>query len=146
MPIFAIETMTSYVGRQRRAGEVHEARILEVQGPTPDGGRNRARFVFSAAVEPHRTAPVGYVTAAGATGLDLVGWLPHADFETYRDILDEGGQLQVHFETRDDETGYLRRLALGRANAVLVSAAPGEPVIDREHAPPRNEFAFAMPL
>lgn len=146
MPIFEIETITTYVGQERRAGRTYEARILEVEGAAAQGGRNRARFVFSAAVDPRRTAPVGYVTEAGEGGIDLVGWLSEAEYATYRDILAEGGRLQVHFETRDRESGYLRRLALGRANAALVSAAPGELVLQRDRTPRRQDIAFAMPL
>jgi hypothetical protein len=146
MPIFAIDTVTTYVGHE--PGEVggRTVRIIEVKGPAEGGGGNRARFIFSGAVDPRRTAPVGYVTAVGETGLDLVGWLPAADYAAYHDILESGGPLQVHFETRDRTTGYLRRLALGRANATLVAAAPGELVIARPTAPRRPHLAFAMPL
>jgi hypothetical protein len=146
MPIFDIETVTTYVGRERRAGRSCAARVVEVNGTAPQGGRNRARFVFSTAVEPHRTAPVGYVTAGTEAGVELVGWLPEADYAAYREILEGGGRLQVHFETRDRESGYLRRIALGRANATLLSASPGELVLDRDRAPRRQDIAFAMPL
>jgi hypothetical protein len=145
MPIFAIETVTTYVGHERDGGG-RTVRIIEVAGSAENGGRNRARFVFSDAVDPRRTAPVGYVTAVGETGLELVGWLPASEHAAYAAVLEEGGPLQVHFETRDPTTGYLRRLALGRANATLVSAAPGELVLDRPTGPRRGDIAFAMPL
>jgi len=146
MPIFAIETATAYVGRERRSGRIYETQMLEVEGRGSDGRPSRACFIFSAAVDPARTAPVGYVTEAGDGGVRLVGWLPETEYRTYRDILAEGGALQVHFETRDRTTGYLRRLALGRDDATLVASTRGRGVRSGDQPRRRPAVAFAMPL
>ncbi len=143
MPIFAIDTATTHVGRERRGGRITETRTLEVEGQGANGGRNHARFVFGS----NRVASVvGYLTQAGARGISLVGWLPAAEFEAYRDILAAGGPLQVHYETRDGGAGYLRRVGLGRAGAALVAALgrrPTQPGGGGQRSPAR---AFAMPL
>ena len=122
MPIFDIDAALTCISRERRGGRTEVTRILEVQGPAAGGGRNRARFVFSADIERAHPAPVGYLTDAGEAGLSLIGWLPAADYEAHRRIIDAGGPLQVHYETRDGRDGYLRRLALGRADAALVAS------------------------
>ena len=97
--------------------------MLEVEGAAEGGGRNRARFFFGSGLRP---APVvGYVVRAGTAGVSLVGWLPVAAWEGFREAIAAGGPLEVHYETRDHvQGGYLRRLALGRRNAPLVAAVP----------------------
>jgi hypothetical protein len=140
MPIFDVDTAVTCVSRERRRGRVEETRILEVQGRARGGGRNRARFVFSADVQREHPTPVGYLTDAGEAGLSLIGWLPAEEYEAHRRIVDAGGPLQVHYETRDGREGYLRRLALGRADAPL--RAVGSPRARGRAAP----AAFAMPL
>ena len=135
MPIFTIKTVTTHVSRERRAGRIRESRTLEVEGPSGNGGRSRAFFVFDA--EPS-TPAVGYLTRAGAAGVSLVGWLPEATYAVFRDAIAEGGALEVQYETRDDSSGYLRRLALGRPGA-----APAAAVM---HLPGDSAGAtFAMP-
>jgi hypothetical protein len=146
MPIFAIDTATARFGRERRSGRARDFRTLEVEGPADGGGRNRACLIFSAAVEPARTAPVGYVTEGSDGGLALVGWLPEEAFGVYREVVAAGGALQVHYETRDRTSGYLRRIAIGRADAALVAAIGGCPVLEPSDEPLRPELAFAMPL
>ena len=96
---------------------------VEVEGAAEGGGRNRARFFFGSGLRP---APVvGYVVRAGTAGVSLVGWLPLAAWESFREAIAAGGPLEVHYETRDHvQGGYLRRLGLGRRNAPLVAAAP----------------------
>jgi hypothetical protein len=139
MPIFAIDTAVTCISRERRGGRMELTRILEVQGPAPGGGRNRARFVFGVDIHRDHPAPVGYLTDAGEAGLSLIGWLPAGEYEAHRRIVDAGGPLQVHYETRDGREGYLRRLALGRADAALRAVASR-----RSRAPAAP--AFAMPL
>jgi hypothetical protein len=146
MPIFAIDTATARYGRERRAGCTRDFRTLEVEGPAEGGGRNHACLIFSAAVDPARTSPVGYVTEGTDGGLALVGWLPETAYPAYREVVAEGGPLQVHFEPRDRTSGYLRRIAIGRADAALVAAMGGCPVLERSEEPLRQEPAFAMPL
>jgi len=139
MPIFAIDTALTCISRERRAGRMVVTRILEVQGPAAGGGRNRARFVFSDDIHRNHPAPIGYLTDAGEAGLSLIGWLPAEEYEAHRRIADAGGPLQVHYETRDGHEGYLRRLALGRADAALRAVASRP-----SRAPAAS--AFAMPL
>jgi hypothetical protein len=139
MPIFAIDTALTCISRERRAGRMEVTRIIEVEGPAPGGGRNRARLVCSADVHRDHPAPVGYLTDAGEAGLSLIGWLPASEYEAHRRIIDEGGLLQVHYETRDGREGYLRRLALGRADAALRAVASRQ---SRASATP----AYALPL
>ena len=140
MPIFDIDAALTCISHERRSGRTEVTRILEVQGPAAGGGRNRARFVFSADIERTHPAPVGYLTDAGEAGLSLIGWLPAKEYEAHRRIVDAGGPLQVHYETRDGREGYLRRLALGRADATLRAIA----ATARGRAP--AAAAFAMPL
>ena len=145
MPILAIETATALVGRQVRGSGVHETQLLEFEGRGADGRPGRACLIFSDAVEPERMAPVGYVSEAADGTVDLVGWLPETAYVAYRNELAEGGALQLHFETRDRTSGYLRRLALGRADEALFAEASGR----REQPggrPRRPDIAFAMPL
>ena len=146
MPIFAIETATTRFGRERRAGNARGFRTLELEGPVEGGIRNRACLIFSSAVDPSRTAPVGYVSEGADGGLALVGWLPEEAYSAYREALGAGGRLQVHYETRDPTTGYLRRIAIGRADAALVAATAGCPVLDAAEERRGREVAFAMPL
>ncbi|MFO1142285.1 MAG: hypothetical protein U1E59_07835 [Amaricoccus sp.] len=135
MPIFTIESVTTHVSRERRAGRVQQSRTLELEGPSGEGGRSRAFFVFDA--EPS-TPAVGYITRADAAGVSLVGWLPEAAYRTFRAAVAEGGALEVQYETRDDSSGYLRRLALGRPGAAPVAAVA--------HLPGDSAGAsFAMP-
>jgi hypothetical protein len=143
MPILAIETATALVGRERRGEQILETQLLELEGCAPDGRAGRACLIFSQAVEPARTAAVGYLTEAADGALVIVGWLPEADYPAYRGILAEGRALELHFETRDPTTGYLRRLALGRRTEALIAATPGT---GTTAAAPRRETAFAMPL
>jgi hypothetical protein len=141
MPIFAVESTSTKVNRERRGGRLRETRVLEVEGPAEGGGRNRARFFFGSSGRP---APVvGYMVRAGAAGVSLVGWLPAAAWEGFRTAIAAGGPLEVHYETRDHAPGgYLRRLGLGRRSAPLVSAGPRR--ARAVAAPPAA--AFAMPL
>jgi hypothetical protein len=141
MPIFDIDTAVTCVSRERRGSRIEVTRILEVQGPARDGGRNRARFVFSADVHRDHPTPVGYLTDAGEAGLSLIGWLPAEEYEAHRRIVDAGGRLQVHYETRDGREGYLRRLALGRADATLRAVASSG-----ARGPAAAAAVFAMPL
>lgn len=141
MPIFAIDTALTCVSQERREGCTAVTRILEVQGRAPGGGCNRARFVFSPDIHRDHPTPVGYLTDAAEAGLSLIGWLPAAEYEAHRRIIDEGGPLQVHYETRDGREGYLRRLALGRADATLRSVASAQ----HGHGD-AEAAAFAMPL
>ena len=138
MPIFSIETATTGVSRERRAGRVCERPTLEVEGPAAEGGRNRARFVFG---RPRPATAVGYLTACGPDRVSLVGWLPAAAFAAFRDAATGGGSLQVHYETRDGSSGYLRRLGLGRAGSALFAATSLRP--RRTEA---SGAGFAMPL
>ena len=139
MPIFSIETATTGVSRERRAGRVCERPTLEVEGPAAEGGRNRARFVFG---RPRPATAVGYLTACGpdrgvagrlAAGGGFRG-LPRRGRPA-------GGSLQVHYETRDGSSGYLRRLGLGRAGSALIAATSLRP--RRTEA---SGAGFAMPL
>lgn len=139
MPIFEIDTAVTCISRDRRCGKRAVTRILEVQGPADGGGRNRARFVFSDSIDRHLPSPVGYLTDAGEAGLSLIGWLPAAEYEAHRRIVDDGGPLQVHYETSDGREGYLRRLALGRGDATLRAVAT-------RPRPKARAAAFAMPL
>jgi hypothetical protein len=141
MPIFDIDTAVTCISRERRGGQMEVTRILEVQGRAAGGGRNRARFVFSADVHRDHPAPVGYLTDAGEAGLSLIGWLPAEEYEAHRRIVDAGGPLQVHYETRDGREGYLRRLALGRADAALRAVAT-----PRARGRAAASAVFAMPL
>jgi hypothetical protein len=140
MPIFAIDTALTRISHEPRGGQEAPTRIVEVQGRTPGGGCNRARFVFSPDIEPGHPTPVGYLTAAAEAGLSLIGWLPAAEYEAHRRIIDQGGLLQVHYETRDGGEGYLRRLALGRGDATLRAVASAQQGSGSAGA------AFAMPL
>lgn len=142
MPGFIADSAITSFSRERlRGGEV-ETRTLEVEGPAAAGGRNRARFVFSAEIDSRHPAPVGYMTEGGRGGLSLIGWLPACEFEVYREIVESGVPLRVHYETRDGGPGYLRRLALGRLDAPpIVTAAFRRPVVAGGTAP-----AFAMPI
>jgi hypothetical protein len=146
MPVFAIEIATTRYGRERRAGGNREFRTLEVEGAAEEGGRNSACLIFSGAVDPARTVPVGYVSRGSDGGVALVGWLPETAYAAYREVIAGGGPLHVHYETRDPTTGYLRRIGIGRADATLVAAMGGSPALDRgeEHRP--QDLAFAMPL
>lgn len=139
MPIFDVETAVTRLSRDGRCGKRAATRILEVEGPARGGGRNRARFVFSDDIDRHLPSPVGYLTDAGDGGLSLIGWLPAAEFEAHRRIVEAGGPLQVHYETLDGRVGYLRRLALGRGDATLRAVAA-------RSRPRARAAAFAMPL
>ena len=129
MPIFDIDTIRTSVSSEPRPGCIMLTRIIEAEGPAADGGRNRARFVFSAEVGRDHPTPVGYLTREGESGLSLIGWLPARDYEAHRSIAVAGGRLQVHYETRDGGVGYLRRLALGRADAAQVAVASARPAM-----------------
>ena len=140
MPVFDVESTDTAVCAARGLGRTAVTWIIEVFGPWTGSGRDRARFVFGEGVEREGAAPIGYLTDAGAGGLSLIGWLPAADYAAHRRIIDAGGPLRVHYETRDGGPGYLRRLALGRADAppLCVTAS-------RQRAGGR-EAGFAMPL
>ena len=144
MPMFAVDTALTCISRERRGGRIEEVHTIEMLGPAEGGGRNRARFVFSAEIDRDYPAPIGYLTDAGAAGLSLIGWLPAADYEAHRLIVAEGGPLQVHYETRDGGPGYLRRLALWRADAILVAATAARRAA-RSARPPAPVLAFATP-
>jgi hypothetical protein len=143
MPTFAIDSATTEVSRERRGGRLRETRTLELEGPAPNGGRNRARFWFAPAVT--RGPAVGYMVAADADGVSLFGWLPLEAYAAYHDIVAAGGPLQVHYETRDETSGYLRRLGIGRDNAALIASGSKQPGAEAARPAPR-EPAFAPPL
>lgn len=139
MPTFEIESgLTSAIEPPSSAGGT---RIIEVAGRAAGGGRHRARFVFCASVAQAGPTPVGYLTDAGPGGVSLIGWLPAAEYEPHRRVLEAGGRLRVHYETRDGCEGYLRRLALGRAGAPPLWVAAS-----RRTRGPGGRAAFAMPL
>lgn len=135
MPYFAIDAA------ETRHGRTGTTRIIEMRGPaSADGSRNRARLMFSPDIAADAAVPVGYLTGASADGLSMIAWLPACEHEAHRRIVDAGGALGVHYETRDGRDGYLRRIALGHAEAPLRGVATRM----RRPAPPAE--AFAMPL
>ena len=135
MPVFTIDKVTTRVCRERRAGVMHETLTLEAEGQAAGAGSNRARIVFDG--EPGAPA-VGYLVRESATAVTVVGRLPHASYAAVRDALAAGGPLQVVYETRDGQTGHLRRLGFVRAGQTLAVAAG-----HRAAAP--AAAAFAMP-
>ena len=141
MPSFTIASAVSRAGNDRRHGEDREFRTLEIEGPSEGRRRHRACLIFSPAVEAARTIPVGYVAEDADGGVSLVGWLPAADFALYRDAVSSGEAARVLYETRDETTGYLRRIALTRAGGPA-TAACGCRGIGAQNA----RTAFAMPL
>jgi hypothetical protein len=116
---------------------------LELTGDAADGGRtHRAILVFDTQIDPERLgAAVGYVTGSMDAGASIVGWFPLETFERYRDLLDDGDDISVHFELRDEAEGqgYLRRLAIVRRNDM---AANRVRVANRAAMP----AAYVMPL
>ncbi len=140
MPIFPIECEMARIVRSRTGGGF-ETRTLEVEGPAEGGGRNRVCLVFSSVTEPERPT-VGYVTESEGEGVSLLGWLPASEFEAYRAVIAAGGPVQVHYETRDDSSGYVRWLALGRADEVVIAMGAWHP---HDGCEPRQP-AIAMPL
>ncbi len=145
MPFFAIESAISRGGNDPRGGEGRDFRTLEIEGPSHGGRRTRACLIFSPAVDVARTSPVGYVAEDADGGVLLVGWLPVGDFELYRDAVASGEAARVLYETRDDTTGYLRRIALTRADGPTVASGGRRP--SRGTAAGRStRSAFAMPL
>ena len=139
MPSFAIKSAVSRAGNDHRGAETQEFRTLEIEGPSEGRRRHRACLIFSPAVEVARTVPVGYVAEDGDGGVSLVGWLPAADFETYRDAVASGQASRVLYETRDETTGYLRRIALTRDTGPVVAAGA-------QRLARAIRTAFAMPL
>ena len=121
-------------------------RVLELTGETPSGRPCRGCLVFSPAVDPTRTAPVGYVTEAVEGGLSIVGWLPATAYGGYWRVLEAGGALHLHFELRDRTSGYLRRLAIGRSDEAQVATIRGRPVQQGLLSRRPSEIAYAMPL
>ena len=141
MPSFAIKSAVSRAGDDRRGAETREFRTLELEGPSEGKCRYRACLIFSSAVEAARTVPVGYVAEDGDGGVALVGWLPAEDFALYRDAVASGEAAHVLYETRDETTGYLRRIALTRDAGPAIAA--------ENRRTPRTRAirtAFAMPL
>jgi hypothetical protein len=144
MPAFAIESAVSRTGSDGSGGELRAFRTLEIEGPANGPSRNRACLIFSDVVDPARTAPVGYVARDADGGVSLVGWLPEAAYAACRDAVATGEAVEIHYETRHDTIGYLRRIALGRSDG-SVFAAGGQP--NAAHGSPESErTAFAMPL
>ncbi len=141
MPSFIVDTAVTCISRERQQGAEAEFRMLEVEGAGEAGGRNRARFMFDPGIDGRHAGPVGYMTGTAAGGLSLIGWLPLHEYEVYRVIVESGVPLAVHYETRDGGTGYLRRLALGRADAPPIVIAACRRVATGGVAP-----MFAMPL
>lgn len=141
MPSFSIESAVSRAGNDHRNGEAREFRTLELEGPTEGKRRHRACLIFSPAVEAARTVPVGYVAEDGDGGVALVGWLPAEDFALYRDAVASGEAARVLYETRDETTGYLRRIALIRDTGPAIAARGGRSPRERT-----IRTAFAMPL
>ena len=141
MQFFTIESVVSRTGSDEHGAEVGGFRTLEIEGPDEDGRRHRACLIFSAAVEAARTAPVGYVAEDADGGVALVGWLPAGDFARWRDVFASGDASRLLYETRDEATGYLRRVTLscdaGPALAALRRRLLGKHMV---------RTAFAMPL
>ncbi len=135
MPVFTIEKVTTEVSRERRAGAMSETFTLEVEGPAAQGGRNCARLVFGGR---QRGGAVGYLVGADGAGVTLVGRLPAASLAPVRAALAAGGSLEVIYETREGQIGYLRRLGLARAGRALAAAMTPRP------AGPATA-SFAMP-
>ena len=144
MPFFAIESAVSRAGTDR-CGDTHrEFRTLEIEGPSEGRRRHRACLIFSPAVEAARTTPVGYVAKDSDGGVSLVSWLPVEDFALYRDAVASGEASRVLYETRDETTGYLRRIALTRGTGPTVAAGGCRSTRDIRTRAIRT--AFAMPL
>lgn len=141
MPFFTIQHAVSRAGSDSDPAGEREFRTLEIEGPCEGSRRHRACLIFSPAVDAARTAPVGYVAEDGDGAVSLVGWLPAEDFALYRDAVASGEATRVLYETRDDTSGYLRRIALTRAARPVVSAGGRQQA--RAHA---IRTAFAMPL
>jgi hypothetical protein len=145
MPSFTIASAVSRAGNDRRGSEDREFRTLEIEGPSEGRRRHRACLIFSPAVEAARTVPVGYVAEDADGGVSLVGWLPAEDFTLYRDAVSSGEASKVLYETRDETTGYLRRIALTREHGPAVAAGGCRP--GRGETRGRTlRTAFAMPL
>jgi hypothetical protein len=140
MPFFTIQSAVSRAGSDRRGDEVRDFRTLEIEGPCEGRRRHRACLIFSPAVEVARTVPIGYVAEDADGGVSLVGWLPAEDFALYRDAVASGEASLVLYETRDETTGYLRRIALTRDGAPATAAG------DRGIRARATRPAFAMPL
>jgi hypothetical protein len=141
MPFFTIESAVSRAGNDGRGAKSREFRMLEIEGPSDGLRRHRACLIFSPAVEVARTSPVGYVAEDADGTVSLVGWLPVEDFALYRDAVATGEASRVLYETRDETTGYLRRIALTRAAGPVVAALGCRQVRART-----GRTAFAMPL
>ncbi len=141
MQFFSIDSVVSRGGSDAGGAEVREFRTLEIEGRDEEGRRHRACMIFSAAVEAARTAPVGYVAEDTDGGVALVGWLPASDFDRWREALTSGEGSRMLYETRDETTGYLRRVMLTRDYGPML-AALGRRIIGKR--PVRT--AFAMPL
>lgn len=141
MPFFTIESAVSRAGNDCRGPEAQEFRTLEIEGPSDGRRRHRACLIFSPAVEAARTTPVGYVAEDADGAVSLVGWLPAEDFSLYRDAVASGAASRVLYETRDETTGYLRRIALTRETGPVIAAGGCRGL--RERA---IRTAFAMPL
>ena len=142
MPSFTIESAVSRAGNDCRGAESREFRTLEIEGPSEGSRRHRACLIFSPAVEAARTTPVGYVAEDADGAVSLVGWLPAEDFALYRDAVASGAASRVLYETRDETTGYLRRIALTRESGPVVAAGGCR----RLRAGSVIRTAFAMPL
>jgi hypothetical protein len=119
MPVFTIEKVTTRICRERRAGVMHETRTLEAEGRAAGAGTNRACVIFDG--EPGGRA-VGYLVRESTTAVTVVGRLPPASYAAVREALATGGRLQVVYETRDGQTGHLRRLGFVRAGQTLAVA------------------------
>ena len=141
MPSFTIESAVSRAGTDRTGQGAREFRTLELEGPSADDRRHRACLIFSEVVEAARTVPVGYVAEDSDGAVSLVGWLPADDFAAYRDAIASGAASHVLYETRDDATGYLRRIALTRDRDAAPAAGRRPGWRDRA-----VRTAFAMPL
>lgn len=141
MPFFTIESAVSRAGNDSRGPEAQEFRTLEIEGPSEGRRRHRACLIFSPAVDAARTTPVGYVAEDADGAVSLVGWLPAEDFELYRDAVASGEASRVLYETRDETTGYLRRIALTRQTGPVIAAGGCRGLRARA-----IRTAFAMPL
>jgi hypothetical protein len=142
MPFFTIESAVSRAGDDCQGAGSREFRTLEIEGPSDGRRRHRACLIFSAAVDAARTTPVGYVAEDADGAVSLVGWLPAEDFALYRDAVASGEAARVLYETRDETSGYLRRIALTRAAGPVIAAGGCR----RLRAQGEIRTAFAMPL
>jgi hypothetical protein len=141
MQFFTIESVVSRGGSDEHGAAVREFRTLEVEGRDGERRRHRACLIFSSAVEAARTDPVGYVAEDTEGGVALVAWMPANHFDRWRDAVAAGAGARVLYETRDEASGYLRRVTL-TCEARPTLAAFGRRLFGKQLV----RRALAMPL